>query len=612
MCGIHLIVDKTQILRAGIIDTMASQTLHRGPDDTNTTVVSSIIQNYHIGVNRLKITDPTDAAGQPFFSHDKQQVLLYNGEIYNYYSLKNELIQKGIRFSTHSDTEVLFHWLSSYGASGIKDLEGMFAFVFINFESDEVIMARDRFGIKPLYYYEDEKYFIVSSEIKPILNTNLMAVRLNEAQIGHYLLYRYPKAPQTFYQKITELSPGAILSHASGSTKIKRFSTIGSRQDLHNLELSEVETLINDSLLKQIHAPVPTGLLLSGGVDSTLLLALAHQAGYTLPTFSIVNSETERSFGTNDYKYAAKAAKQYGSEHHEMEMDISIMEKFDEFVQQIDQPIGDSAFLMTSAICRYASGSMKVLLSGAGADEIFGGYNRHWAFYKYLKHRKAAGILLPALRKFTNLLPDGNAHPLRKEFRLIKKLSNTIDVSPTQTFHKFLTFNEFALNIASEETPEFDDKKGWMKWALDHDLKNYLVGDVLALSDTASMRHGIELRVPYLDDDLVDYVKSLPVDFVMGNGRKWILKSLLTKYGGKVFAIRPKEGFGLPLSHWLTDKRVEHLWKFVNNKNHIIFSHVDKSVVDRLLQQQKKKSQDHGPLLWSILVLAHWLEHNFQ
>jgi asparagine synthase (glutamine-hydrolysing) len=612
MCGIHLIIDKTQILKAGIINTMASQTLYRGPDETNTATVKSKTQNYHFGVNRLKITDASDAAGQPFFSLDKRIALLYNGEIFNFYSLKNELIQKGIRFSTNSDTEVLFHWLRTFGISGINDLEGMFSFVFINFDTDEIIIARDRFGIKPLYYFQDEKYFIASSEIKPILSTNLVAARLNKAQIGHYLLYKYPKTPETFYQNITELSPGAILHQVSNKSNLERINPVSAGQECQNPQLSEIENLITDSLLKQINAPVPTGLLLSGGVDSTLLLALAKQEGYSLPTFSIVNSESERSFGTDDYKYAAKAAKQYGSEHHELEIDISILEKFDALIQQIDQPVGDSAFLMTSEICRYASGSMKILLSGAGADEIFGGYNRHWAFYKYLRHRKTAGYLLPAIRKFTNLLPDGYAHPLRKQVRLMRKLSNSYDVSPAHTYHKFLTFDEFPLTIASETIPELKGINDWMRWALDHDLKNYLVGDVLELSDRASMRHGIELRVPYLDDKLVDIAKSLPIDFVMSKGRKWILKELLTKHGGREFAHRPKDGFGLPLSHWLTDKRVGYLWEFVNNRNHIIFSFVDKGVIDRLLQQQRQKTHDHGPLLWSILILAHWLQRNFQ
>jgi asparagine synthase (glutamine-hydrolysing) len=612
MCGIHLIIDKTQTLSAEYIDLMASQTRYRGPDETDTGLVETQKQNYLFGVNRLKITDPTNAAAQPFFSEDKRKVLLFNGEIYNYYSLKNELIRKGIVFSTHSDTEVLLHWLTSFGSLGIKDLEGMFAFVFIDIDTDKIIIARDRYGIKPVYYYQDENYFIVSSEIKPILKTRLFPSRLNESQVDHYLQYKYAKFPETFFRNIMELSPGTMIQKVQGRLQIEKFTTEMSGQDFGSLQLSEIENLISDSLLQQISAPVPTGLLLSGGVDSTLLLALAQKEGYTLPTFSIVNSKAEGSFGTNDFKYAAKAAKLFGAEHHEMETDISILEKFDDFVHRLDQPIGDSSFLMTSEICRHASGTMKILLSGAGADEIFGGYNRHWAFYKYLKHRKTIGLLMPALSKFSKMLPDGNVHPLRKQLRLLRKLSNSYDISPVRTFHKFLVFNEFESKTISDTMPEFTDSNDLMNWALNHDLTNYLVGDVLALSDRASMWHGIELRVPYLDDKLVHHVKSLPTDFVMRNGRKWILKELLKKQGGKEFAQRPKEGFGLPLSHWLTDKRVSHLWEFVNKKDHIIFKFVDKNLLDKLLAQQKQKSHDHGPLLWSILVLAHWLQHNFE
>lgn len=611
MCGIHLIVDKTNILHPDSIQKMVSQTPYRGPDETITRTVQTKKQNYLFGVNRLKITDPSENAAQPFFSDDQRTVLLFNGEIYNYFTLRNELIGKGIRFLTHSDTEVLFHWLRIYGKSRINDLEGMFAFAFINFDLDEIIIARDKFGIKPLYYFQDQNYFVVSSEIKPILKTELSTPRLNEVQIGHYLAYKYAKSPATFFKEIMELRPGTLLHQVSGKTIIEKYVKKNERKFHENTQLSKIESLISDSLLLQINAPVPTGLLLSGGVDSTLLLALAQKEGYTLPTYSIVNSETERSFGTNDFKYAAKAAKQYGSEHYELEIGISILDTFEDFIQNLDQPIGDSALLMTSEICRQAAGSMKVLLSGAGADEIFGGYNRHWAFYNYLKYRKLIEVLLPTVRTVSKFLPDGIPHPLRKHFRLIKKLSNSYDPSPEITFHKFLAFNEWTISIEEETMPEITDSEGWMGWALEHDLTNYLVGDVLALSDKTSMRHSIELRVPYLDETLVNYIKSHTPDFVIGSGRKWILKALLTKYGGKEFAQRPKEGFGLPLSHWLVDKRISHLWEFTSDRNHIIFRFVEKSMIDKLLAQQKQQSNDHGPLLWSILVLAHWLQHNF-
>jgi asparagine synthase (glutamine-hydrolysing) len=612
MCGIHLIINKTQDLDPAVINMMAAQTRYRGPDQTITKNINTSTHSYHLAANRLMITDTSENASQPFFSHDGRYALLFNGEIYNYHTLKNELLGDGIRFSSHSDTEALFQWLTKYGKSRVSELGGMFAFIFIDFATDKIFIARDRFGIKPIYYYQNEKYFIVSSEIQSIVKTGLIPKRLNEEQVRHYLLYKYAKSPDTFFDGIAEVSPGAILQIKDGKTTSETFAHHQCQKENTSVRLQDIENLLTDSLLHQINSPVPVGLLLSGGVDSTLLLALARKEGFTLPTFSIVNSATEKHFGTNDYKFARKAALLFESDHHEFEIDISILNGFFNFIQMLDQPIGDSSYLMTLEICRNASKSMKVLLSGAGADELFGGYNRHRGFHQYLNNRNSLNLLFPLLKPALKMLPTGFPHPLRKSFRLLKKLGSSYDSSPENTFNNFVTFNEFSDPGASPTLLNFNNKRDWLAWALDHDLKNYLTGDILALSDKASMRYGIELRVPYLDNNLVSHMKSISPELVMLRGQKWILKELLKKYGGKNFADRPKEGFGLPLSHWLTDKKLRHLWEFAVDPEHIIFRFVDKSLLDKILRQQQKHVEDHGPLLWSVLVLAHWLHHNFE
>jgi asparagine synthase (glutamine-hydrolysing) len=358
------------------------------------------------------------------------------------------------------------------------------------------------------------------------------------------------------------------------------------------------------------------GLLLSGGVDSTLLLALAKKEGFTLPTYSIINTSREKSFGTKDYYYSRKASSLYSSDHHELEVDISLLKHFDDFITKMDQPIGDSAYLMTSEICNHASKSlpmgqagMKVLLSGAGADEIFAGYNRHLAYYNYLKNKKSIELLAPITKIISNKLPTGFGHPLRKQFRLAKKWASSIDPSPLKTFNNYLTFNE--LNFGLPDNKHGITDENWYGWALDYEKNNYLVSDVLALSDKASMLHGIELRVPYLNERLVAYLNAFQPEQRIRFGQKWILKEILNKYGGKIFVKRRKEGFGLPLSSWLFDKKARHLWE-IFEPNHLIFDFLDKSLFNKIVDQQKRKVDDHGPLLWSILVLARWIQQNFQ
>ncbi len=609
MCGINLIIDNQKKLDPALIHQMAAASRHRGPDNTSSQRIDTPEKTYYLASNRLKITDSSENAAQPFISSDSRFGLVFNGEIYNYQALKNELINLGIRFNSHSDTEVLFHWLIVHGKSGISKLEGMFAFVFIDFHSDDIIIARDRHGIKPLYYYEDDHCFIACSEIKPILETGLVKKELNASQIHHYLQYKYAKSPETFYKNILEVSPDTVMYFHGKKWLSESFITQKASEINEIPDIFRVEELLSDSLLQQINCNVPLGLLLSGGVDSTLLLALAKKEGFSMPTFSIVNSKADDSFGTRDNQFSRLAATIFESDHHEIEIGISILDQFDQFVQNMDQPIGDSAYLMTSEICKKASESMKVLLSGAGADELFAGYNRHWAYYKYLQNRKMLGVAMPLIKPLTNTISTGRSYPFRKKMKQVKKWMNSYDKSPEITFQNYLRQSDIFLDYAKNKTSKTEED--WLKWALKHDQNNYLVHDVLALSDRAAMRHGVELRVPYLDENLVDYANGLSSKSLLAHGQKWILKDILEKNGGKKFIHRPKEGFGLPLSSWLMDAKVQHLWEWNNSSESLVFDFIDKKKIDQLISQQKRRSEDHGPLLWSILTLSHWLQHNF-
>ena len=612
MCGINLILDKHKNLDFTSIEKMSAITRHRGPDETKSQRLVTNEKSYFVASNRLKISDPSDAASQPFISSDSKFVLLFNGEIYNFQTLKNELINKSFNFFSNSDTEVLFQWLRLHGKSGIEKLEGMFAFVFIDIDNNEILIARDRFGIKPMYYYEDKNYFIASSEIKSIIGTGLMKKIINSNQIQHYLSYKYAKQPETLFQNIYELSQGSVLHYQKDNWQIEKFSQNrkGSKNTVPDLAL--IEEMITDSLMQQLSAKVPLGLLLSGGVDSTLLLALARKEGFTLPTYSIVNSKADASFGTKDYHFSRLAAAKYASDHHEIEVNISVLDQFEDLIERIDQPIGDSSYLMTSEICKNASKSMKILLSGAGADEHFAGYNRHFAFYTYLKNKRLLDSIFPLLKPALNSLPCGFPHPLRKQFRLLKKWSNSYDKSPSKTFYNYLKFSDLSADGNIRECRDLPaDDEHLFGWALSHDQNNYLISDVLALSDKASMQRGLELRVPYLDEKLANYLSGLPQTSLLKNGQKWVLKELLKKHGGRRFVNRPKEGFGLPLSNWLFDTRMAHLWELFESKESIIFNYLEKNKFANLVKQQKNKSDDHGPLLWSILVLGHWLERNF-
>ncbi|MDZ7605254.1 MAG: asparagine synthase C-terminal domain-containing protein [Cyclobacteriaceae bacterium] len=354
---------------------------------------------------------------------------------------------------------------------------------------------------------------------------------------------------------------------------------------------------------------VPTGLLLSGGIDSTLLLALAYKNGIRMPTFTVVNSAKENSSGTEDGKYSRIAANIYKSDHHELPIDRNILNGFSDFIGSVDQPIGDSSYLLTSEICKHASGSVKVLLSGAGADELFGGYNRHWAFYKYLVNKPLMDLLLPLSRSAFRYLPDLPGLSRVRHLQNMEKMAKSHDRSPEAMWLNMISFHEF--KGAHGEFSEKSPSNSWMTWALWHDRTNYLVSDVLALTDKASMLHGLEVRVPYLDDRIVNHLGTIDSRSLMKQGRKWILRQILIDNGGAKIANRSKEGFGLPLGNWFSDKKSAHLFEPLQKANAYIFEFFEKEKFDRIFSEHQSGKRDNGPLIWSILVLSHWLEGNF-
>ena len=606
MCGINLIIDKLANLDDSIIQRMNAAINHRGPDHSDWSYQMFADQSVYLGNTRLQILDLHDRANQPMTSSDGRFAITFNGEIYNYKALRNQLIDLGYEFKTESDTEVLLNWLIAHGKGGIKSLNGMFAFGLVDFDKNEVILARDQHGMKPLYYFDTVAGFVFSSEIKGLLASNLIRKELNEGQIDHYLQYKYAKSPDTFFKNIKSVNPGHVVTINKLGLTESQFVHQVQQEKNEKVDLEKVEGLVKSSLSRHLEADTIVGLFLSGGVDSTLLLALSKEIGVSIPTFSIAHSASEGSFGTEDTKYARMAARQFGSSHYEFEADRRLLSNFDEHIQQMDQPIGDSASLLTDFLSKKAGEHVKCVLSGAGADEWFAGYNRHQAFQHYL----SSSLLKrnpKTLKGISSILPTGKEHPFRKPFQLAKKFLENLDEHPQKTYFNFLRFNYFQKDFELKENQPEDH----LKWALNHDRDHYLVDDVLMLGDQWSMNNSIEMRMPFLDNDLASYIGSLPQESLLINGKKWILKTILKNYGGKAYSQRPKEGFGLPTGKWLQNGHFEEQLSFLNNPQSIIFNYIDKEAIDNLIQSHLKKKQDYSLEIWSVMVLANWLEAHF-
>lgn len=613
MCGINFILYKKRKAEITAIQNMNLCTLHRGREHSAIHIVDYQEGQLHFGHNRLKIIDTSDISNQPYISSNGRYVLIFNGEIYNFQDFIPFLEANGILLQSLSDGQVLFHLLMLEGEKCLEKLNGMFAFVFWDKEKGQILAARDRSGMKPLYFFENENYLIFSSEIQGILATNWVEKKLNTTQIPHYLRFKYAKKPQTFFQNIFELEEGKYIKITFGEKVSTNHYLSGQNsvffENPPNV-VAQIEELLIQAIQRHLIADVPCGLFLSGGIDSTLLLAIIKKYDLgTVPTFSIVNTAEEAVFGSEDYHYARLAAQKYGnSQHTEICLSSEIMAEIPDFVANMDQPIADSAAMLTFLLSKEAAKTVKVVLSGAGADEWFAGYNRHWAFYRYLTQFQKVRFMFPFFRKIAAFLPTGNAHFLRKQFQLFRKLAAALHESPSETFMQFISLPGFrALQVADKEyfhVENLDD-------ALFADIHHYLISDILMLNDVQCMHNTMEMRMPYLDVELTNFVGQIPAAKRIEKGRKYLLADLLRKYDGKIFVERKKEGFTFPFGKWIQQRKNEEIWHFLYKKESPIFEHISQAVCQHLYQQHIDYQADFTAELWAILTLNEWLKRNF-
>lgn len=587
MCGIHLIWGKGA--NKETIQKLVESSRHRGPDQE---AIYSPWAGLWIGVNRLKILHPGPDADQPFWSADGKSLLIFNGEIYNFQELRGLLSKMGIEFITQSDTEVLLHYLRIFGAKGLEKLNGMFALIYIDLINKSVLVGRDRNGEKPLYYAQSPDSLIISSEIRGIAaaRTHLP----DWAQVEHYFYFRAPSPGKTFLRGISAWKPGRFSTIFRHDTF--RWDTLPAPEYQGEPITEELfHKTLEDVVLNQFHADVPVGLLLSGGTDSSLLYSLWYKkTGTPLPTYTI---QVEKKYRAKyaDGNHAIRFAKQIPTQHHLIEIDQKIfLENWDEYIQSVDLPVGDSAGFLTWMIGKKAKSEVKVLISGAGADELWGGYQRHQAFARYWDQHafwsKWAGFL--------GQFPFGSQW---------KKFMSGIRPDPNHTFLNFSALQNPPLELIGDYDRIFNSKLPEYKRMLDFDRQCYLVQDVLKVHDNALMAHGIEGRAPYLDALLVALWHKIE-DPKLLSGKPWIKNILHENELGWV-ADRRKFGFGLPLKEWLNEKgefskRVFRSLKEFDQSHGAQLS----TPVRQLLQNPEFGVKTQFLTLYNLFLLAEWVK----
>ncbi|MEZ4617174.1 MAG: asparagine synthase (glutamine-hydrolyzing) [Caldilineaceae bacterium] len=567
MCGIYGSLDLGQIGQPFAEPQQAVDALyHRGPDETGSWQGEGIF----LGMRRLSIIDLTDGQ-QPIWNEDKRCCIVYNGELYNYQDLRPELLARGHRFRTHSDTEVILHAYEEWGLDALQRFNGMYAFAIWDGYAQRLLIARDRIGIKPLYYYRDEQRLVFASEIKAILADPSIPRDLNPQGLANFLAFGHAVAPATMYRNIYKLLPGHLMICQDGAVTVSEYWDVGqSAQAIQMADRSEaalvqeIRTLLSDAVRRQMVADVPVGAFLSGGVDSSAVVALMKQhATGPVKTFSL-GFNAGSSY--NELSAARRVADYLGTEHHELLVEhVDLVETLRTLVYHYDEPFGDSAGFPLYLLSRFARDHAKVVLVGDGGDELFGGYRRYavdqWA---------AAYGYLPSI--LTQRFVPTLAERLPRLRRIKRTLTTLPIIDPARRYAAWLALFTPALQQELLQ-PDLlaaigDYDPAWRypelygalngKTASDHlnrlmyvDLKNWLVDMYMEKTDKATMAGSIEARLPILDHRLVELAFQIPGRYkVRGMTTKHIFKQAVSTLIPEDVLRRPKQGFAVPTEPW--------------------------------------------------------------
>lgn len=606
MCGIAGILDWDGA-RTDRLGAMLRAIVHRGPDDEGTFFSGPVA----MGMRRLSIID-LSTGNQPMSNEDGSVSVVFNGEIYNYLELRDELAKRGHRFKTKSDTEVLVHLYEESGTDFLPQLNGMFGFSIWDENRRRLFVARDRLGVKPMYYAEFPRGVVYGSELKSLLATGLLDHALDETALFDYLIYYYIPGEKTAFKNIAKLPPGHYLVADEAGVRVQRWWDLSDamRPQFKNRDEARVRIfeLFSDSIKLRMRSDVPVGAFLSGGLDSSLVTAAAaQQTDIPMATFSVEFSDSE----FDELPYARQVALHAGTRHHEIKVTpADALDRLPALVWHMDEPNGDSAILPTFLVSKLAAEHVKVVLSGIGADELFGGYPRYHAVLGKLE--QFAALPRWMLRLMRPLLAG-----LKREWGF--RMDRMIDPPPAwQSFlEKTHRFDAAEAGRLLRVSPEGFGKR--MKDLFAHypgedyvnqrmfaDAHSYLPDQILALTDRMSMAVSIEARTPYLDYRLVEFATSLPGDWKV-SGAEWkiIMKEALGGLVPKEIIKRPKWGFAAPVRRWMTGKHLDAFLHLLRNSRLAHDGVLDGSVL-RGLADAPDAVRFNSEWLWAVGILEIW------
>jgi len=606
MCGIIGEISDEKIDVEKFIE-MRDELRHRGPDDSGLWISKD--KKIALGHRRLAIIDLSPSGKQPMSNETEDIWLTFNGEIYNYKELRDELIEKGHEFRSNTDSEVIIHLYEELAEKCVEKLRGMFAFGIWDEKRKRLFLARDRFGIKPLYYYKNDGRFIFASEIKAIVKDDKIERKINPIALRYYFIYRYIPAPYSIWQNIYKLPQAHYLLYNPNKNKleIRRYWNLNLRNEKPDEEfaIKKVKELLEESVRYHFVSDVPVGILLSGGLDSSIVAAISSSLGVKTTTFSI-GFESEKY---SELPYAKLVAKKFKIKNVEKILTsykvVDLLEN--DILYYYDEPLGDSSIFPTFLLMETVAKELKVALSGDGGDETFAGYTwyRKFSIYKKLE---ALSMIFKLLYLIISKFPFKTLKMRLKPFTIDDSFIRYRSIMATRFSEdeiRNLFGKEFYEEIENDEDVirQYANDIRNVKDMQFLDMNSFLVDDILTKVDRASMAHSLEIRVPFLDHPLTEYVMSLDSELIFKNHeKKHLLKRVASLLGlPKEIIYRKKKGFSAPIAELgIIDKYIPLLKNSHAAKDGIL----NQDFINKLISSNR--SDENNAKLWLLILFELW------
>src|SRR5215469_6579605 len=618
MCGIAGIVssDPRERIERELVHRMCQAIVHRGPDAEGLFAK----HNTGLGMRRLSVIDLA-GGHQPIFNEDGSIWIVFNGEIYNFPELRPELEKAGHRFATNSDTEVIVHLYEDMGSECVEKLRGMFAFALYDERKKKLLLARDRLGKKPLHYAHVDGRLLFASEIKAILAVAPELAEINRPALLEYLDFGYILDPATAFTRIHKLPGGHLLEFENDQVRVRKYWDIteyGTYEPSSEEEcLEELERRLAEAVKIRLISDVPLGAMLRGGTDSSTVVALmARASGKPVKTFSIGFKYAD----FNEAQYARLVAERFGTDHHELILDPEVVGTIERLTSSLEEPFADSSMLPTYYISCLARKHVTVALSGDGGDEIFAGYTRYGVQARRQAFERIPGWAAKLYRERIFPLIPRSTYGRRFSYNVSlpwrERYVDELSFLPGFEREMPLLSDDFRASVGNGHNPQqsmlsyLEEKQGLdrLSQLLYLDAKTYLAGDILTKVDRMSMLTSLEVRVPLLDHELVEWAARLSPRWKMRGGQqKYILRRLAERVGVPQEVLnRPKQGFALPLVHWMRHEMKDLIQTILLEPRTLERGYFHPAAVRHILDEHFRGRRNQSGVIWRLLIFELW------